>query len=62
LKQELMDYLDIQFRDNVKARVINQEQDNSERNSAGSEPIRAQTEVYRYLKKKPAGGGKLEEK
>lgn len=55
LKQELLDYMDIQFEDNVKARIINQEQDNSERNSTGTRPVRAQVEIYRYLKKLLAG-------
>jgi len=52
LKQELIDYFNIQFEDNVKARVINEQQDNSERNSVGSKEIRAQVEIYRYLRRK----------
>lgn len=52
LKRELIDYLNIQLKDNVKARVINRAQDNSERNSAGKRKTRAQVEIHRYLKNK----------
>jgi len=56
LKWELLDYMEMQFKDNVKARVINQEQDNAERNSAGERRSRAQIEAYRYLRRKLQDG------
>jgi len=52
LKQELIDYMNIQLEDNVKARVINENQDNSERNIAGSKRVRAQVKIYEYLRKR----------
>ena len=58
LRQELVDYFDMQLADNVKARVINEKQDNSERNSAGAKPVRAQVEIYRYLRGKLDEGGR----
>ena len=57
LKQELIDYFDIQLRDNVKARVINRTQDNSERNSSGRRKTRAQAEIYSYLGRKLEAAG-----
>lgn len=56
LKQELVDYLNIQFEDNAKARVINEEQDNAERNSTGNKSVRAQVEIYEYLQGKAGNG------
>jgi polyphosphate kinase len=50
LKKELTDYIDIQFRDNVKARIIDAAQDNAERNRAGSRRVRAQVDIYKYLR------------
>ncbi len=53
IQQELRNMLDIQLNDNVKARIINAEQDNryvSEFRTAKSK-IRAQDEIYNYLKK-----------
>lgn len=52
LKRELIDYFNFQVEDNVKARVINEQQDNAQRNSAGGKEMRAQVEIYRYLRKK----------
>jgi len=56
LKQELIDYIEFQFEDNVKARIINEDQDNAERNSVGSTERRAQIEIYSYLRKKLQSG------
>ena len=52
IKQELIDYMDIQFNDNTKARIINEAQDNTERNMSGEKKIRAQDAIYKYLKEK----------
>jgi len=57
LRQELIDYCGIQLTDNVKARIINESQDNTERNSGGSKVVRAQNEIYRYLKNKLQNDG-----
>ncbi|MBN2027187.1 MAG: polyphosphate kinase 1 [Actinobacteria bacterium] len=56
LKRELLDYMDVQFEDNVKARVINAAQDNAERNGGGTRKVRAQTDIYKYLRDKLRGG------
>jgi polyphosphate kinase len=56
LRRELIDYLDIQFTDNVKARIIDEAQDNEERNSTGDKSVRAQIEIYKYLRKKLQSG------
>lgn len=52
IKQELIDYVEIQLSDNVKARIINEKQDNSERNVSGKKKTRAQDAIYRYLEDK----------
>ncbi|MDY6795593.1 MAG: polyphosphate kinase 1 [Actinomycetota bacterium] len=52
IKQELIDYMNIQFADNVKARVIDEEQANTARNTSGNRRIRAQDAIYRHLKEK----------
>ncbi|MBN2025536.1 MAG: polyphosphate kinase 1 [Actinobacteria bacterium] len=52
IKQELIDYVGIQLSDNVKARIINDKQDNSERNVSGKKKIRAQDAIYGYLEDK----------
>jgi len=53
LKKELRDYLEIQLNDNVKARMINERQDNKYRERRpGEKTVRAQMEFHEYLKKK----------
>jgi len=51
LKQEIVDILEIQWRDNAKARILNKEQDNSYRQLTGKK-VRAQLELYNYYQKK----------
>jgi polyphosphate kinase len=51
LQKELSDILDIQWSDNVKARLINGAQDNTYRQSASPVKVRAQDKIYQYLKK-----------
>jgi polyphosphate kinase len=51
IREELKQYLDIQFRDNVKARVINEKQDNQFRAENGDEPHRAQFGMHSWLRK-----------
>ena len=53
LRQEIMDFLDIQFKDNVKARILDLEMNNKylvDEQAQG--PFRSQIEMYKYYKKK----------
>jgi polyphosphate kinase len=53
LKQEIRDIFDIQWNDNVKARILDRNLTN--RYVVNSEPtIRAQNDIYNYLAKKHA--------
>ncbi len=51
IKEELLDSFDICWRDNVKARIINETQDNSYKENS-SPPYRAQFETYNYYLKR----------
>jgi polyphosphate kinase len=51
LRRELKDFLDIQWRDNVKARILGAEQANQYRPRKGA-AFRAQHELYDYLRAK----------
>ena len=46
-----MDILQIQLNDNVKARLLNVDPNNSYRKTDSSHPIRSQIKIYEYLKK-----------
>lgn len=52
IKQEIIDILKIQLRDNVKACLIDEHLNNLFKQSAGQEKVRAQEAIYNYLKKK----------
>lgn len=52
IQAELKDMLEIQWSDNVKARVINEIQDNKYRVTESKTRTRAQDEIYKYLKEK----------
>lgn len=52
IKQELIDIIHIQLRDNVKARILNNELSNNYVPSGGKKRIRSQIETYHYLFKK----------
>jgi polyphosphate kinase len=56
LKQEIIDILNIQLQDNLKARLINQEMENSHI-PVNNKPLQSQVAIYEYLKNKntPAG-------
>jgi len=54
LKQELKQYLEMQFRDSTKARLINKDQDNQIRANGGNSQHRAQVEIYDWLRKEHA--------
>jgi polyphosphate kinase len=49
LQAELQQYLDLQWRDNTKARVLDNGLDNSIRSFEGQAPARAQYDIYNYL-------------
>ena len=49
LKQVLIDLLQIQLNDNIKARIINREQSNPYRRRKHKRKIRSQEEIYQYL-------------
>ncbi len=50
LQQELQTYFDIQWRDNVKARILDDVQDNKYRKSSKTEAVRSQKVIYEFLK------------
>ena len=50
IKQELIGILDIQLKDNVKARILNNEQNNVYVNPRNTKKVRSQLEIYNYLK------------
>ena len=52
LKDELKTQLELQWSDNVKARILNREQDNKYRKDDNKMEMRSQYEFYKYLKEK----------
>lgn len=52
LKQELLELLDIQLADNVKARTLDEDFENNYVISQSSKKVRSQLEIYSYLLKK----------
>ncbi len=52
IQQELKDMIDIQLKDNVKARIINEEQNNHYLKSGSKRKLRSQIELYKYYKNK----------
>lgn len=52
IKKELKDIINIQLRDNVKARILNNTLSNNYVSSAGKKKIRSQIETYYYLSNK----------
>ncbi|HWB25217.1 MAG TPA: polyphosphate kinase 1 [Chitinophagaceae bacterium] len=52
IKQELKDIIHIQLRDNVKARILDNELLNNYVSSAGKKKVRSQVETYNYLHQK----------
>lgn len=51
IQKEIKTMLNIQLKDNVKARIINESQDNTYKTSKNSRPVRSQMELYNYYKK-----------
>ena len=52
IQQELKDFMNIQFQDNKKARIISEKQDNAYRSEDGKNKVRAQEQIYLYLKER----------
>ena len=52
IQKELRKMLDIQLSDNCKARIISKDKPNKYKKSSSSEKVRAQVEIYKYLKGK----------
>ena len=52
LKQEIFDLIDLQFKDNMKARWIDEEQKNDYVKKKSTQKIQAQLATYHYLKNK----------
>jgi len=49
---ELKEILSIQLKDNIKARILNNEQNNVYVNPRNTKKVRSQVEIYNYLNKK----------
>jgi polyphosphate kinase len=52
VQREIKDIIELQLKDNVKSRIINQVQDNEYVEAKGSPLIRSQAETYKYYQKK----------
>ena len=52
IQKELKDLIDIQLKDNVKARIIDSEQENEYIRSEEGEKLRSQVELYKYYQQK----------
>jgi polyphosphate kinase len=52
IQKEMMDMINIQLSDNVKARFINVNPNNSYRTTKSKKQVRSQIELYEYFKKK----------
>ncbi len=50
IQKQLQDFIDIQLKDNVRARVLNAAQNNCIKDARSKIKLRAQTEIYAYLK------------
>lgn len=52
VQREIRDIIEMQMADNMKARIINDVQDNQYVKATGSKKIRSQAEIYKYYKDK----------
>ncbi len=50
IQKELQQFLDIQFADNVKSRVLNEQLDNTIREDKSDKAVRAQWDIYEFLR------------
>ncbi|MFO7925001.1 MAG: polyphosphate kinase 1 [Bacteroidales bacterium] len=53
LQEELKKQIDLQWEDNVKARILNRQQDNQYKRDNNKKQVRSQLEFYKYLKRNP---------
>ena len=51
-RKELNDFMDLQFKDNVKSRIVDEAQSNIYRENTDDIAVRAQSETYYYLKRR----------
>jgi polyphosphate kinase len=51
LKAEILDMMEFQLKDNVKACMVNEKMENVRKNGAG-EKVRAQMAIYHYFREK----------
>jgi polyphosphate kinase len=56
IQRELQTYLDIQWKDNTKARILNATQDNQYRRNPSEPPIRSQEAIYEFLEQELEAG------
>lgn len=56
LQKELKIIIDLQLKDNCRARIINQKQDNVYKPKGNNKAVRAQDEIYEYLKQVKSRG------
>jgi polyphosphate kinase len=56
LQRELQMYLDLQWKDNTKARILDVAQDNRYKRDASSVPVRAQEAIYQFLREEVSKG------
>ena len=54
-KKELKDFMDLQFRDNVKSRILDEHHSNVYKENTDDIAVRAQSETYFYLKRRAEG-------
>ncbi|MFK7806525.1 MAG: polyphosphate kinase 1 [Saprospiraceae bacterium] len=52
LRQEILDYIEIQFKDNTKARLFDQKQKNEYLDNDSKKSFNAQWETYKYVQKR----------
>ena len=52
LMSELKDILNIQLKDNIKARILDNDQQNTYVNPRNTKKVRSQVDIYSYLHKK----------
>ena len=52
IKQEIFDLINLQLKDNTKARLIEEEQKNNYVNNRSTKKVQAQLATYHYLKNK----------
>jgi polyphosphate kinase len=52
IKKEIRDMIDIQLNDNTKSREINSQNNNKYHKTKSALPVRAQIDIYNYLKNK----------